>query len=109
MQYVRLLVAALISRRPSDLLVPSFSSRPCCVLAVIRNYGNLLVEMATIVPDGLVCFFVSYQYLENTVAAWYEQVSGRGRMVPTSKLVEICSQMFHGWFKQRENGVLSLF
>lgn len=44
------------------------------VTAVIRNYGNLLVEMAAIVPDGLVCFFVSYQYMENTVSTWYEQV-----------------------------------
>lgn len=43
-------------------------------LAVLRNYGNLLVEMSAVVPDGLVCFFVSYQYLENTVASWYEQV-----------------------------------
>ncbi|XP_067947764.1 general transcription and DNA repair factor IIH helicase subunit XPD-like [Watersipora subatra] len=41
--------------------------------AVLRNYGNLLVDMASIVPDGLVCFFVSYMYLENTVASWYEQ------------------------------------
>ena len=89
MQYIRLLVAAIISRRPSGLLVSSFSSRPSFVLAVIRNYGNLLVEMATIVPDGLVCFFVSYQYLENTVAAWYEQVSGQNQMVRTSKPVEI--------------------
>lgn len=47
---------------------------------MIRNYGNLLVDMATIVPDGLVCFFVSYQYLENTVAAWYEQV-GQHRLI----------------------------
>ena len=30
--------------------------------------------MAAVVPDGLVCFFVSYHYLENTVATWYEQV-----------------------------------
>ena len=32
-------------------------------IAVIRNYGNLLVEMAKIVPDGIVCFFVSYVYM----------------------------------------------
>ncbi|KAL8590345.1 General transcription and DNA repair factor IIH helicase subunit XPD [Nucella lapillus] len=42
-------------------------------IAVIRNYGNLLVEMATIVPDGLVCFFTSYIYMEMVVASWYEQ------------------------------------
>jgi len=31
--------------------------------AVMRNYGNLLVEMSAVVPDGIVCFFVSYQYM----------------------------------------------
>lgn len=42
-------------------------------IAVIRNYGNLLVEMAAIVPDGMVCFFTSYLYMENVVASWYDQ------------------------------------
>ncbi|KAH3856998.1 hypothetical protein DPMN_099595 [Dreissena polymorpha] len=31
--------------------------------AVIRNYGNLLVEMCSVVPDGVVCFFTSYIYM----------------------------------------------
>lgn len=42
--------------------------------AVIRNYGNLLLEMSAIVPDGIVAFFTSYVYMENIVASWYEQV-----------------------------------
>jgi Rad3-related DNA helicase len=46
-----------------------------------RNYGSLLAETVSIVPDGVVCFFTSYLYMENVVAAWYdqgviEQVSG---------------------------------
>lgn len=41
--------------------------------AVIRNYGTLLCETAAIVPDGVVCFFTSYLYMENVVAAWYDQ------------------------------------
>ena len=41
--------------------------------AVIRNYGSLLAEMVACVPDGVVCFFTSYLYMENVVAAWYEQ------------------------------------
>ncbi|PAA47849.1 hypothetical protein BOX15_Mlig009087g1 [Macrostomum lignano] len=41
--------------------------------AVMRNYGSLLLEMARVVPDGLVCFFPSYLYLETIFAAWYEQ------------------------------------
>jgi DNA excision repair protein ERCC-2 len=40
---------------------------------VVRNYGQLLVEIATIVPDGVVCFFTSYLYLESVVASWYDQ------------------------------------
>ncbi|XP_063600558.1 general transcription and DNA repair factor IIH helicase subunit XPD-like [Penaeus indicus] len=40
--------------------------------AVVRNYGKLLVEMGTIVPDGMVCFFTSYLYLESVVATWYD-------------------------------------
>lgn len=40
--------------------------------AVIRNYGNLLLEMSAIVPDGIVAFFTS-NYMENIVASWYEQ------------------------------------
>lgn len=42
---------------------------------MIRNYGNLLLEMSAIVPDGIVAFFTSYVYMENIVASWYEQVS----------------------------------
>ncbi|CAG9836890.1 unnamed protein product [Diabrotica balteata] len=41
--------------------------------AVIRNYGQLLVEIAANVPDGIVCFFTSYLYLESVVASWYDQ------------------------------------
>lgn len=42
-------------------------------VAVIRNYGQLLLEFANVVPDGIVCFFTSYLYLESVVASWYEQ------------------------------------
>ncbi|KAJ3071405.1 DNA-dependent ATPase of the nucleotide excision repair factor 4 complex [Podochytrium sp. JEL0797] len=41
-------------------------------LAIVRNYGNILLEFARCVPDGLVCFFPSYLYLESIVASWNE-------------------------------------
>lgn len=41
--------------------------------AVVRNYGNLLVEMVSVVPDGVVCFFTSYMYMESVVTDWYDQ------------------------------------
>ncbi|KAK2500624.1 hypothetical protein MC885_006492 [Smutsia gigantea] len=46
---------------------------PMIIGPVIRNYGNLLLEMSAVVPDGIVAFFTSYQYMESTVASWYEQ------------------------------------
>ncbi|KAI9350065.1 hypothetical protein DFJ73DRAFT_832998 [Zopfochytrium polystomum] len=39
-------------------------------VAVVRNFGNILLEFSRIVPDGLVCFFPSYLYLESIVASW---------------------------------------
>jgi DNA excision repair protein ERCC-2 len=37
---------------------------------VVRNYGRLLLEMASAVPDGIVCFFVSYSYMDGIVNSW---------------------------------------
>eukprot|EP01134_Creolimax_fragrantissima_P004010 CFRG4010T1 len=41
-------------------------------ISVIRNYGALVVDMASTIPDGMVCFFVSYVYMEAIVGAWQE-------------------------------------
>ncbi|KAK2079810.1 hypothetical protein QBZ16_002205 [Prototheca wickerhamii] len=38
--------------------------------AVTRNYGRLLVDLAAAVPDGIVCFFVSYSYMDAIIARW---------------------------------------
>ncbi|KAJ9058976.1 TFIIH/NER complex ATP-dependent 5'-3' DNA helicase subunit, variant 3 [Entomophthora muscae] len=38
--------------------------------AVVRNFGNILVEFAKSVPDGVVAFFPSYLYMESIVALW---------------------------------------
>lgn len=42
--------------------------------AVIRNYGCLVLELVSLVPDGVVVFFTSYLYMENVISAWYDQV-----------------------------------
>lgn len=39
---------------------------------VVRNYGNLLIDMAAVVPDGMVCFFPSYHYMESIITLWNE-------------------------------------
>ena len=38
----------------------------------IRNYGNLIVELSQTVPDGIVCFFTSYRYMEYMIVQWSE-------------------------------------
>ena len=38
--------------------------------SVVRNYGNLLIELCGIVPDGIVCFFPSYKYMEDVILQW---------------------------------------
>ncbi|KAI9139351.1 hypothetical protein BKA69DRAFT_1085762 [Paraphysoderma sedebokerense] len=40
--------------------------------AVVRNFGSVLIELAKIVPDGVVCFFPSYLYMESIVSMWNE-------------------------------------
>jgi len=40
--------------------------------SVIRNYGDLLEELVQVVPDGMVCFFTSYRYMEQVIEKWYE-------------------------------------
>ncbi|VDK68111.1 unnamed protein product [Gongylonema pulchrum] len=56
-------------------------ARPCIAplivskdAAVIRNYGALVLELASLVPDGVVVFFTSYLYMENVISTWYDQV-----------------------------------
>lgn len=39
---------------------------------VEKNYGKLLLEMVSVVPDGIVCFFVSYSYMDGIVNSWHE-------------------------------------
>jgi len=33
-------------------------------LGTIRKYGDLIVELSGIVPDGIVCYFESYNHME---------------------------------------------
>lgn len=39
---------------------------------VVSNYGKLLVEMVSVVPDGIVCFFVSYSYMDGIISNWHQ-------------------------------------
>lgn len=54
---------------------------------VIRNYGKMLVELAAVVPDGIVCFFVSYRYMDAIVSKWNDM----GILNVSSVSVSACS------------------
>lgn len=40
---------------------------------VIRNYGKLVAELAAVIPDGMVCFFVSYAYMDSIIQQWHDK------------------------------------
>ena len=42
--------------------------------SVVRNYGQILIEFSKITPDGLLCFFPSYLYLETITSTWASTV-----------------------------------
>ena len=77
--------------------------------SVIRNYGNLLAEMSAVVPDGIVCFFVSYSYMEFTIGKWDEQgiidtiLKHKLLFIETSDAAET-SLALHNYTKACENG-----
>ena len=39
-------------------------------IAVIRNYGQLLIDVAACTPDGICCFFTSYMFMEYVIGEW---------------------------------------
>ncbi|XP_019851833.1 PREDICTED: TFIIH basal transcription factor complex helicase XPD subunit-like [Amphimedon queenslandica] len=53
--------------------------------AIIRNYGNVVVELSSVIPDGIVAFFPSYEYMEQTVHEWVDQ--GLMSKIQRNKLV----------------------
>jgi DNA excision repair protein ERCC-2 len=42
-------------------------------IAVIRNYGNLVVDICSVVPDGVVVFFTSYLYMEQVRKRYFKK------------------------------------
>lgn len=74
---------------------------------MIRNYGTLVLELASIVPDGIVVFFTSYVYMENVVAAWYEQVLFAYHLL--SKFSLFLSLIFFFFFAKYEVIVMNFY
>ncbi|MGH0171812.1 UNVERIFIED_CONTAM: hypothetical protein FKN15_061469, partial [Acipenser sinensis] len=90
MTLARACLCPLIVGRGNDQVAISSKFETREDIAVIRNYGNLLLEMSSVVPDGIVAFFTSYQYMENIVASWYEQ--GILENIQRNKLIFIETQ-----------------
>lgn len=70
MSVFRSCLLPIIVTRGSDqqALSTKFSSRNDDSIA--RNYGQLLIELCSTVPDGICCFFPSYMYMEAIVQTW---------------------------------------
>ena len=69
-----LIFSAQIVSRGSDQVAVSSKFEVRTDQAVVRNYGNMLIEFAKAVPDGIVAFFPSYIYMESIVTMWNEMV-----------------------------------
>lgn len=38
--------------------------------SVVRNYGDLLLQVVKSTPDGVCCFFTSYSFMEDIISQW---------------------------------------
>jgi len=77
----------LVITRGSDQLPVSTKFNDRGDMGVVRNYGTMMVELCSTIPDGVVAFFTSYSYMESIVSEW----DGMGimRQLTKSKLVFI--------------------
>jgi DNA excision repair protein ERCC-2 len=67
----RAICPIIVSRGPDQVAISSkFDCRSDT--AVTRNYGSLIIELASTVPDGIVVFFPSYVYMDHIIALWLE-------------------------------------
>ncbi|VDM73696.1 unnamed protein product [Strongylus vulgaris] len=82
MTLARPCLSPLVVARGNDQVAMTSRFEQRSDVAVIRNYGNLVLEMAAVVPDGMVVFFTSYVYMESVIAVWYEQVGFHCEMFP---------------------------
>ncbi|KAI4374304.1 hypothetical protein MLD38_012314 [Melastoma candidum] len=90
MSLTRDCICPMVLTRGSDQLPVSTKFDMRSDLGVVRNYGRLLLEMVSVVPDGIVCFFVSYSYMDEIVNSWNE--SGILKEIMQHKLVFIETQ-----------------
>ncbi|KAA3475002.1 DNA repair helicase UVH6 [Gossypium australe] len=90
MSLTRDCICPMVLTRGSDQLPVSTKFDMRSDPGVVRNYGKLLLEMVSVVPDGIVCFFVSYSYMDGIINTWND--SGILKEIMQHKLVFIETQ-----------------
>ncbi|KAK8693900.1 hypothetical protein V6N13_071467 [Hibiscus sabdariffa] len=90
MSLTRDCICPMVLTRGSDQLPVSTKFDMRSDPGVVRNYGKLLLEMVSIVPDGIVCFFVSYSYMDGIINTWND--TGILKEIMQHKLVFIETQ-----------------
>ncbi|XP_021279539.1 DNA repair helicase XPD [Herrania umbratica] len=90
MSLTRDCICPMVLTRGSDQLPVSTKFDMRSDPGVVRNYGKLLLEMVFVVPDGIVCFFVSYSYMDGIINTWND--SGILKEIMQHKLVFIETQ-----------------
>lgn len=65
-------ICPLILTKGSDQLYVSTKSEEKIDDGVMRNYGELLLEISDVVPDGVVAFFPEWTVLQNYIIKWNE-------------------------------------
>ncbi|XP_022727975.1 DNA repair helicase XPD isoform X2 [Durio zibethinus] len=90
MSLTRDCICPMVLTRGSDQLPVSTKFDMRSDPGVVRNYGKLLLEMVSVVPDGIVCFFVSYSYMDGIINTWND--TGILKEIMQHKLVFIETQ-----------------
>jgi DNA excision repair protein ERCC-2 len=70
MSMARCVICPMVITRGSDQVPLSSAWERRDDRAIIRDYGMVIIELASVVPDGMVCFFPSYSYLESVMEQW---------------------------------------
>ncbi|CAJ0963862.1 unnamed protein product, partial [Mesorhabditis belari] len=73
MSLARPCISPLVVSKGNDQVAVTSRFESRAEPSVIRNYGNLVIDMAKIVPDGIVVFFTSYLYMQAVISLWYDQ------------------------------------
>lgn len=70
MTTIRPSIYPLMISRGSDQLVMSTSYKERFTMGCIMNYGKMLVDLISTIPDGVVVYFPSYNYMEALISEW---------------------------------------